>query len=348
MAPQQIRVKRKLQLEDEEARTPEVLFLESTQQSQVFVRVGPEQQASQLKRRRFQPVQDVPVPQDNGSTQAVAPSQITITSATSPTSRPDLQKYVLTQAKKRKGSVATFEAHTEPPNKRQHITGNESIVKSPATERETSPPRKRPGKTSAVPKQRAETWSPQVSSTDTDGALPVPNIAHIAISTGPKFKPRTNVIRLKDRAGDAGVAPNSEQVFSSMLTESEDEQEHGYVYDTYILNDTMEIDISTADPANVGILLIREEDEVVWQEYFGERENDSEDEAQRSDDEDSNAEDFYGADYPEDELELDDEYDVDAYQYRRNASDEEEFGWDDAAEHSGDEDLGAHPWRRHW
>lgn len=35
------------------------------------------------------------------------------------------------------------------------------------------------------------------------------------------------------------------------------------------------------------------------------------------------AEDYYGADYPEDE---DDDNDVDAYRYRKNASDDEE--WD--------------------
>lgn len=37
------------------------------------------------------------------------------------------------------------------------------------------------------------------------------------------------------------------------------------------------------------------------------------------------AEDYYGADYPEDEVASDDEYDRDAYQYRKNADDLEEF-----------------------
>jgi hypothetical protein len=37
------------------------------------------------------------------------------------------------------------------------------------------------------------------------------------------------------------------------------------------------------------------------------------------------AEDYYGADYPEDEVVSDDEYDRDAYQFRRNADDLEEF-----------------------
>jgi hypothetical protein len=43
------------------------------------------------------------------------------------------------------------------------------------------------------------------------------------------------------------------------------------------------------------------------------------------------AEDYYGADYPEDEVDEDDEYDVDAYKYRKDASDDEEWDADDAA-----------------
>jgi hypothetical protein len=37
------------------------------------------------------------------------------------------------------------------------------------------------------------------------------------------------------------------------------------------------------------------------------------------------AEDYYGADYPEDEVASDDEHDREVYQYRKNADDLEEF-----------------------
>ena len=37
------------------------------------------------------------------------------------------------------------------------------------------------------------------------------------------------------------------------------------------------------------------------------------------------AEDFYGNDYPEDELDSDDEHDRNAYQYRKDASDDGEY-----------------------
>jgi len=40
------------------------------------------------------------------------------------------------------------------------------------------------------------------------------------------------------------------------------------------------------------------------------------------------AEDYYGNDYPEDELDSDDEFDRKAYNYRNGASDDEEFDKD--------------------
>lgn len=49
------------------------------------------------------------------------------------------------------------------------------------------------------------------------------------------------------------------------------------------------------------------------------------------------AEDYYGNDYPEDEVDSDDEYGRDAYQYRNNDSDNEEFDQD----WSHDEDGGS-------
>lgn len=49
------------------------------------------------------------------------------------------------------------------------------------------------------------------------------------------------------------------------------------------------------------------------------------------------AEDFYGNDYPEDEVDSDDEYGRGAYQYRSHASDEEEFD-EDRHNWSNDED----------
>jgi hypothetical protein len=55
------------------------------------------------------------------------------------------------------------------------------------------------------------------------------------------------------------------------------------------------------------------------------------------------AEDFYANDYPEDEVDSDDEYDRRAYRYRSHASDEEEFD-EDKYNWSDDEDEATHGW----
>ncbi|PNS15257.1 hypothetical protein CAC42_8258 [Sphaceloma murrayae] len=69
------------------------------------------------------------------------------------------------------------------------------------------------------------------------------------------------------------------------------------------------------------------------------------------DDEDSNAEDYYGADYPDDEVDEDDEMGIGAYRFRRGGSeDEDEFadpGWAGRRYGSdGSEDGGDNPWKR--
>lgn len=56
------------------------------------------------------------------------------------------------------------------------------------------------------------------------------------------------------------------------------------------------------------------------------------------------AEDFYGNDYPDEELDLQDEYNHDPYMYRNNASDDEEFDGEEAT--WSDDNLRTHAQRR--
>jgi len=56
------------------------------------------------------------------------------------------------------------------------------------------------------------------------------------------------------------------------------------------------------------------------------------------------AEDYYAADYPEDEMASDDEYGRNAHQYRQDASDREDSNSEGAF--SDEEDL-QRPWKRH-
>ena len=48
------------------------------------------------------------------------------------------------------------------------------------------------------------------------------------------------------------------------------------------------------------------------------------------------AEDYYGNDYPEDEIDSDDEYGRDAYKYRRYVSDDEEYDEESGSRSDGD------------
>lgn len=148
-----------------------------------------------------------------------------------------------------------------------------------------------------------------------------------------KFLPKATT-RLKDRRNPNGSGLPGPRIQGEIEGDSE------YVYDTYVLDEMMDIDVQSALPGSVGILHVGEEQQPIWETYL----DDSDSDDQRlSDDEDSNAEDHYGADYPEDELASDDEHDVDVYQYRIGGSDEEHYGSDDAAFSDG-ERAKAEPW----
>ena len=113
----------------------------------------------------------------------------------------------------------------------------------------------------------------------------------------------------------------------------------GYTY----ARSNVPIDDLAIQNAAIGSIAIHEQDEELWNEYSSEVDEDEDDKEFDTDGEDSNAEDYYGADYPEDELSEDDEFDEPgvAYRHRRYASDDEQFGSEDADEDdaafSGDE-----------
>ncbi|KAK5465373.1 hypothetical protein LTS15_001936 [Exophiala xenobiotica] len=106
---------------------------------------------------------------------------------------------------------------------------------------------------------------------------------------------------------------------------SSHEGEEDFIYETYIR-------VSYDEEAphslglsvnNIGLLVIDEDDEDLWQKYV------DSDEDTDWDEEDSNAEDNPTNDYPEDEVSSDDEYGHNPYQYRHRASDDEAFDEDE-------------------
>ena len=57
------------------------------------------------------------------------------------------------------------------------------------------------------------------------------------------------------------------------------------------------------------------------------------------------AEGYYGNDYPDEEIDFDDEFNANAYQYRTTASDDEEFDVEESAYWSDDDANKQSPWQ---
>ncbi|KAI5246615.1 hypothetical protein E4T43_02684 [Aureobasidium subglaciale] len=127
-----------------------------------------------------------------------------------------------------------------------------------------------------------------------------------------------------------------------MLSDDDD-----YVYDTYVRTKDpvvpANIDSDDAPNVQIGYIVISEEDQPLWETYFEEEaESDKEFE---TDDEDENAEGYYAADYPEDEVASDDEFDRGAYGYRHGGSDDEQWASDPDEWSDGDEAM-QNPWKK--
>ncbi|KAJ4420607.1 hypothetical protein N0V82_004275 [Gnomoniopsis sp. IMI 355080] len=135
-----------------------------------------------------------------------------------------------------------------------------------------------------------------------------------------RFKPKPPVKRFAERHPEviakyeASVPPASDQ--DEYETVSEDE----YIVETYVRVPASVLNKDVA-PEKIGLLVFGNESDA---EFFYGVEGDSDDEW-LEDDEDENAENYYTADYPDEDLDSGDEFDRGAYNYRGNASDQEEF-----------------------
>ncbi|EQL00942.1 Transcription factor Iwr1 [Ophiocordyceps sinensis CO18] len=135
----------------------------------------------------------------------------------------------------------------------------------------------------------------------------------------PRFQPKAPAQRYVERHPES--VPVSEPQDIVMGDASEDESDDDdWVIEEYvrILANSVALDVS---PSEIGVLVLDDDDETLL--FFGSLQEDDDDD---EDDEDENAEGHYTADYPEDEVESDDEYGRLAYCYRNGAaSDDEEF-----------------------
>lgn len=250
---------------------------------------------------------------------------------------------------KRKRDVAVFVSEDEIKNAGMDTEADgdrqSKRITNAKDEHETARPRKRPGVGSATPTigtpRKTNVVDPDPEMQD---ALQQYAMEEFGITYGQRA---------------VSKVPKSEDV---LMTEDGDEAE--YTYDTYMRHDTSEdtqshtgaprgsagAAVSGPDSAtnSYGILVIPDEQEELFLEVYGEDATSDDEEDWDSEQDDENAENYYAADYPEDEVESDDEYGMGAYQkYRRHGggSDDEEFGSEDEADVDEDGiDTVRYPW----
>ncbi|CAG8960367.1 hypothetical protein HYFRA_00012442 [Hymenoscyphus fraxineus] len=158
--------------------------------------------------------------------------------------------------------------------------------------------------------------------------------------TPSKFTPKKPALRYHERHPDVESGADVMDVdYESSAEDTDDESE--YIIDTYVRVPAHTLEPSDT-PKNIGLLVLDSQPDIDDFYTEGGESDDEEEDAE----EDENAEDHYTADYPEDEVDTDDEFDRNAYYYRTyNASDLEEFDEDDAS-FSDDENDGKPPWMK--
>jgi hypothetical protein len=224
---------------------------------------------------------------------------------------------------------------------RQHVDAylqSHAPVQEPVPE-QPSRPQKRPGAGSALrttaklaTQQKILTTEPSAQDLreleELSKQVEKEDNLHIPLPPSPsKWKPKAPAQRFAQRHPEKAAALAAQEALADGDAMDIDTDE--YVYDTYVREAVMpDADGKLPEPTGtIGFLVINEEDEEWWN---GEDESDKEFD---TDDDDENAEDYYANDYPEDELDEDDEYDRNLYQKKfRHGSDDEEYNLDDDEE----------------
>jgi len=273
----------------------------------------------------------------------------------------------LSQPKKRKqddASIATVIEHDNRPTKISRTGEDRVSPKAPEQSPTRSHPErsyKRPGRGALVKPQDARPDAEQTEMVKSianqrvnarkqmnDLAAEMHSFAldEVAKTEKPKSvaKPKLSASRAKALHQQRGATAPQPQIHN-VDVDMDDSSDSEVVYDTYILagpktpastnNGQESADVlRVQNPSgNIGYLIITSEDEELWENYIEGQDHQDPD---AFDDEDENAEDYYAADYPSDELASDDEHDRGAYGYRRQGgSDDEQYDrqtWSDEEE----------------
>ncbi|KAL8705983.1 MAG: hypothetical protein Q9201_000927 [Fulgogasparrea decipioides] len=244
---------------------------------------------------------------------------------------------------------------------------------------EPSTPRKRPLASLAEKEWRIQTWKQPLAGFDIAGARdtstandsthePSLSLAHqlqqfafeetrVAnkshdIRRFPRAKVKPKPPRPRPAKEEPCTARSGQDIAQEGMDLSHDEEDaENFIFDVYVRqtghdgervsNQLQTNALNSTDPDRIGMLVIEDEDQEMW-ELYG-QEDQTSDEDWNSEEEDENAEDYYGNDYPDDELDSDDEYDRDTYKHWQGAFDEEDL--EEHVDWSDDELKEKQPWR---
>ncbi|KAK1497347.1 hypothetical protein CCUS01_13134 [Colletotrichum cuscutae] len=152
-----------------------------------------------------------------------------------------------------------------------------------------------------------------------------------AVASPSRFKPKAPAKRFAERHPEMVKKLNGGDEAMTEASEDDDESDDDYVIEVYELAPSKPV-LAEIPPEQIGVLRFDSQEDLEL--FYGNEDDDSD----LDDDEDENAENHYTADYPEDEVDSEDEYDRHAYLFRNaNASDEEEFDTRDPYEDEDDD-----------
>lgn len=236
------------------------------------------------------------------------------------------------QLNKRKRSAGHEDIATFVERKKTKQQTSEIIEEAtPQEEAQPTTPFKRPGKGSTI-KKSTPTRINVESEADRKQIEALAAYMHEAAldeiknhaSPKPVATPKLSGARSREIHRQRAATNGSMRSRSDMELDDED----GYVYDTYVLAPSTDIGAVQVDELgqldNVGYLVITDDDRSLWETYL--EEEAASDQDWNSDEDDENAENYYAADYPDEEMGSDDDlfWDViDSEEQHRPAGDEE-------------------------
>jgi hypothetical protein len=222
----------------------------------------------------------------------------------------ELQRKPLTASRKRKDAEEDIATFVEKKQRNKYGVAENTEQSVPEEDSEPARPLKRPGqgsrlRTPTKPTPRAET---DVERKEMEALAAYMHSAALSeLSSKPAAK--SAPVSTPKLSGARSQALHRQRAATNGSISAMDlDDEDSYVYDTYILAPSTDMGAVQVDElgsgGSVGYLVIREDDRSLWETYL---EEDGSEGDWDSEEDDENAENYYGAEYPEDEELTDDE-----------------------------------------